>query len=263
MSTKQLSDLDFLSASRIRNLPAPAANDEPVRVTELNAAIEGLKNKDPAVVSTQGNLNLASPGATIDGVAMAAGNRFLVRAQTSQPENGIYIWNGAAVPATRSSDANTAAELTNALIPVTGGSDALKTFRQTATITTLGTDNVTWIQFGTTASQATETAAGIAELATQAETNTGTDDLRIVTPLKLKSFTGFVKKFAAAFGDGAATQYDISHNFNTRDVVVEVYRTGTPWDTVLCDVSRPDANTVRLNFNTAPTSNQFTCVVTG
>lgn len=33
---------------------------------------------------------------------------------------------------------------------------------------------------------ATETLAGLAELATQAETNTGTDDARIVTPLKLK-----------------------------------------------------------------------------
>jgi len=260
---KQLSDLDFVNAARIRNLPAPSANDEPVRLTELNSAIEGLKNKDPAVVSSQGNLNLASPGASIDGVSMSAGDRVLVRAQTSQPENGIYTWTGAASAMTRTLDANTATELNNALIPVTGGTDATKTFRQTATITTLGTDNVTWVQFGTSASQATETAAGIAELATQAETNTGTDDLRIVTPLKLKNFTGFVKKVSAAFGDGAATQYDITHNFGTRDVVVEVYRTATPWDTVLCDVSRPDTNTVRLNFVTAPTSNQYTCVVTG
>lgn len=36
---------------------------------------------------------------------------------------------------------------------------------------------------------ATETVAGIAELATQAETNAGTDDERIVTPLKLASRT--------------------------------------------------------------------------
>lgn len=34
---------------------------------------------------------------------------------------------------------------------------------------------------------ATETTAGIAEIATQAETNTGTDDARIVSPLKLKT----------------------------------------------------------------------------
>lgn len=38
-------------------------------------------------------------------------------------------------------------------------------------------------------SQATETSAGIAEIATQAETNTGTDDLRMVTPKKLASST--------------------------------------------------------------------------
>lgn len=34
---------------------------------------------------------------------------------------------------------------------------------------------------------ATETAAGIAEIATQAETNTGTDDARMVTPLKFQT----------------------------------------------------------------------------
>ncbi len=34
---------------------------------------------------------------------------------------------------------------------------------------------------------ATESAAGVAELATQTETNTGTDDTRIVTPLKMKT----------------------------------------------------------------------------
>lgn len=39
-----------------------------------------------------------------------------------------------------------------------------------------------------TYNHATETAAGIAELATQAETNTGTDDTKIVTPLKLKTY---------------------------------------------------------------------------
>lgn len=39
---------------------------------------------------------------------------------------------------------------------------------------------------------ASETASGIAELATQTETNTGTDDARIVTPLKLATRLGTV-----------------------------------------------------------------------
>lgn len=263
MSRKQFADLDFSSGARIRNLPAPSNNDEPVRLTELNSAIEGLKNKDPAVVSTQGNVNLSAPGATIDGVTMASGDRFLVRNQTSQPENGIYNWNGASSAATRTLDANSATELNNALIGVSGGTDAGKTFRQTATITTLGTDNVTWAQFGTAAVQATETQAGIAELATQAETNTGTDDLRIVTPLKLNNWTGRPLKFSSTFGDGSATQFDLTHNFGTRDVHVDVYRNSTPWDSIECDVSRLDTNTVRLNFVTAPTSNQFRAVIFG
>lgn len=37
---------------------------------------------------------------------------------------------------------------------------------------------------------ATEDVAGVAEIATPTETNTGTDDTRIVTPLKLATYTG-------------------------------------------------------------------------
>lgn len=43
-------------------------------------------------------------------------------------------------------------------------------------------------------SAASESTAGIAELATQAETNTGTDDARIVTPLKLTNATAVTNK---------------------------------------------------------------------
>lgn len=39
---------------------------------------------------------------------------------------------------------------------------------------------------------ASETAKGIAEIATQAETNAGTDDVRFITPLKLKNLPGHI-----------------------------------------------------------------------
>ncbi len=39
---------------------------------------------------------------------------------------------------------------------------------------------------------ATEIATGVAEIATQAETDAGTDDARIVTPLKLTNFSGLI-----------------------------------------------------------------------
>lgn len=48
-------------------------------------------------------------------------------------------------------------------------------------------NNGTWVPGASVPSAATEAAAGIVELATQTETNTGTDDTRVVTPLKLQT----------------------------------------------------------------------------
>lgn len=261
MATQQLSDLDFVSVARIVNLPDGTLPQHPATVAQLNAAVEGLNWKDSARVASTANINLAAPGATIDGITMASLDRFLVKDQTIQSQNGIYIWNGAASPATRSLDANTAAELEQAIIAIEEGTSAGATFRQTAVNFILDTGAVTWTPFGTSAPAASETTAGIAELATQAEADTGTDDLRIITPLKMANWSGRKRKFTQNIGDGSATQYDITHNFNTRDVQITVYRNGTPWDDINCDRSRPSVNAVRLNFVSAPTSNQFTVVI--
>jgi hypothetical protein len=248
-------------ASRVMNLPAPASDNEPARNIDLQNAVEGLKQKDPVVVRTQGNINLSSPGASSDGVTFATGNRVLVSNQTTPSQNGIYIWNGASVAITRAVDASTATELNGALVPVVGGTDASKAFRQTATITTLGTDAVTFAPFGQTSSQATETSTGIAELATQAETDTGTDDLRIVTPLKLKNWSGRKFKNGQTYGDGSTTQFDTTHNFNTVDVQIATYRVSTG-ERIYPKERAFDANTVRTNWTTPPATNEFRTVVT-
>ena len=59
--------------------------------------------KDPVKVASTGNNSLHPVwGATIDGIGMVAGDRFLVKDQTTQADNGIYIW--AVLGSTRSSD---------------------------------------------------------------------------------------------------------------------------------------------------------------
>ncbi|MEW9530591.1 hypothetical protein [Microbispora sp. NPDC049125] len=68
---------------------------------------------------------------------------------------------------------------------------------------------------------------------------------------------------AANVGDGSATQIDVTHNLGTYDVSVEVFVNSGSRETVDPDVSRPDTNTVRLNFATAPTSGQYRVVVQG
>lgn len=261
MSRKVFTDLDMQSVSRILNLQQPVDPNEPARLTDLNSAVEGLAWKDSCRVSTQGNLNLASPGATIDGVTMASGDRVLVRQQTTTSENGIYIWNGAASAMTRSLDASTFPELEQAVVTIEEGTNAGSTYRQTAVNGTLGTDPVLWTTFGTSAPPASESTAGILEIATQAETDTGTDDARAITPLKLANWPGRKRKASQVIGDGSATQFDVTHNFGTRDVMVTIYRNASPWDDVGVDIERPDTNTARVRFTAAPAANAYTVVV--
>jgi hypothetical protein len=72
---------------------------------------------------------------------------------------------------------------------------------------------------------------------------------------------------AKTIGDGTATQYTIVHNFNTRDLVVQVIdiATGsdTQYDTVFADVKRDSVNQVIVTFASAPAASAYRVVITG
>ena len=263
MARKFFTDLDLQSVSKVINVPTPTAAGDAVPKSYVDSAVEGLAWKDSARVATQSNINLASPGATIDGVTMASQDRVLVRNQSTQSQNGIYVWNGASTALTRSLDASTFAELEQAIITVEEGTDAGTTWRQTQINGVIDTNNVIFSSFAAAAPAASETTAGIAEIATQAEVDAGTDDARIITPLKLATWSGRIRKYAASFGDGSATSYVITHNFNTRDVTVVVFPNSGTYDNVEVDVGRTSVNEVTLVFATAPTSNAYRVVVIG
>lgn len=263
MAMTQASDLDFANVARILNLPDAVSAQQPVTLAQLQAQIEGLAWKENVRVAASTNVTVASPGANIDGIAMAANDRVLLRGQTTQSQNGIYIWNGAATPMTRALDASTFLELESAVVTVDEGTDAGATFRQTQVNGVIDTNNVIFTSFGTSAPAASETTAGTAELATQAETDAGTDDLRIVTPLKLANWSGRKLKFAQNIGDGSATSIPVTHNLNTRDVQVQVYRNSGNFDTVGVEVQRTSVNALAIVFASAPAANAYRVVVVG
>lgn len=261
MARQFLTNIDFNSVAKIVNMQNPTAAQDAATKAYVDSAIEGLSWKDNVRVASTATLTLTGPGGTIDGITMTSGDRFLAKDQSTASQNGIYIWNGAAVAATRAPDANTSDELEGAVVVVDEGTSAGSSFRQTSVNFTLESGNIAWSSFISGAPAATETVAGIAELATQTEVNTGTDDNRIITPLKLANWSGRKLKFTQSIGDGSATSFNVDHNFNTRDIHVAVYRNSGSYDEVIPDVGHSTVNRVVLTFASAPTSAAFTCVV--
>lgn len=256
-----LADHDYNNAGRPINVPDPTNAQDAATKAYVDASVNGLKWKPSVRVAASSNLNLSAPGSSIDGITMATSDRFLALAQSTASQNGIYVWNGAATLATRALDADTAVELEQAIVSVEEGTSADTSYRQEEVNFTLGTDPVTWAVFGATVPDASDTVKGKVELATTAETSTGTDTTRAVTPSGLANSTHAAKRYAVAFGDGSNTSYTITHNLNSEDVEVEVYRNSGNKDKVICEVRRTSVNAVQLVFNTAPTTNQYRVVV--
>lgn len=69
--------------------------------------------------------------------------------------------------------------------------------------------------------------------------------------------------FAASVGDGTSTSITVTHGLNTRNVIVQLYRSGSPYETVYADVERVSTTQVVLRFGAAPTAGQYQVVIIG
>lgn len=118
----------------------------------ISEAVNGGDYKASVRVASTAAINLAAPGANIDGAAMVAGDRFLEKDNATLADRGIYIWHGAAVPATRALDADTGAEFNGgAIIPVEEGTLNADTNWQITNdgVVTIGVTGLTFKQVGT------------------------------------------------------------------------------------------------------------------
>ena len=121
----------------------------------VDAARSGLDVKESVHVATTGPVNLATDleaGDTIDGHVLVAGDRVLVKNQTTASENGIYVASETGV-ASRATDADSSGEVTSGLFTfVTQGTDNADTgwVLTTDGPITLGTTGLTFTQFSGT-----------------------------------------------------------------------------------------------------------------
>ena len=95
------------------------------------------------------------------------------------------------------------------------------------------------------AEEATTSNKGVVELATNAEAETGTDTVRAVTPDGLEAHWDS-KGYAADIT--AAASVTVTHSLGSRDVVVQLRETASPFAYVMCDVEATDTDSVTLRF---------------
>ena len=140
--------------------------------TYIDNTRSGLEVKDSVVVATTANITLSGTQ-TIDGIAVTAGQRVLVKDQTTASQNGIYVVSASAW--SRSTDADTADELNSGCFffveKGTANADNGFVMSQDTTIN-FGTTAITFSQFSG-AGQITA-GSGLAKSGDTLLVNTGT-----------------------------------------------------------------------------------------
>ncbi len=260
-----------LNAKKITGLADPtdaqdAATKAYVDLQTVNSAA-GIDAKPSVRLASTANQALSDGTAfpTIDGVVTAAGDRVLLKNQTTTSENGPYVVGGSAGAwtLTRSTEGDANGELTpGAFWYVEEGTANGKTqwrIENTGTIV-VGTTAITINQFGGAATAYTA-GNGITLAANAFSVNAKASGGITVAADGVSVDAAIVaRKFSVTIGDGAANPITVTHNLNTQDVIVSVREVSTN-AVVIADVVANGVNTITVGFAVTPTANQYRVTV--
>lgn len=248
------------NGKQITNVADGSAATDAVNKQQLDAAVRGLDWKQEVVAASTANVNLAAPGATLDGVTLAANDRVLLKDQTAPAENGIYVWTASGSALMRALDADSAQELSGSTVTVQRGTvNADRVYRVTADDPiTLGTTAIGMAQVG--AGGASYTAGNGLTLSGQ-DFNVGAGTGISVAADSVGIDVSVVSRKFAADCVATTNPQTFTDNFNTKDKQVKIYRKSDDVE-VSADVTVL-LNTISVNFGGAPTAAQYRVVVQG
>lgn len=140
------------STHKIINLGAPEQATDAATKAYVDSVTEGLHIHPSAVAATTANITISTAleaGDVLDGVTLVAGDRVLVKNQSTASQNGIYVVQATGGPI-RATDFDAPSEVDGGdFIFVTGGTANDNTgWVQTSTgVAVIGTDPITFTQF--------------------------------------------------------------------------------------------------------------------
>lgn len=233
-----------LNGQKITNLATPTASTDAATKGYVDNAINGTDWKNSVRAATTANITLSGTQ-TIDGISLIAGDRVLVKDQSSAAQNGIYVVASGAWA--RSSDANTNALVTSGMaVMVTEGTvNGDSQWRLTTNDPiTLDTTALSFAQIGAGSSYVEGTGIDISG-------NTISIDTTVVP-----------RKYATTIGDNSSTSIAVTHSLGSTDVLVQVFEVSSG-ASIECDVTRNSTSQVTLGFTVAPATNSLRVVVHG
>lgn len=193
--------------------------------SKLSEQVTGRIFKGVARVSTTTPVDIAAPGATIDGITLDAGDTVLLSGQTTGTENGFWVFHGATSAMTRADNW------------ASSGDADLGSY---------------WV--------VREGSHGdsFALMTNDAPFVMGTSVLQLV---HIAATAGAGGPFEADLGDGAATSFVCDHNLGTKAVTVTVFRNASPYDEIDVAVLRPTTNRVVIEPDDVWSAGQFHVVI--
>lgn len=286
-----------MTGNSIVNVADPVSNGDAVNLGYVVNYLNQRQYKQPARAASTGNLTLSAPGASIDGVSMVSGDRFLAKNQSTGSQNGIYVWNGSAVAATRATDADANAEVKAGLCLVVteGTTNADKEFLLTTddpivvgttalTFTLVNTGGVTYsagdgvLLTGTTFSAKPTSGGGLgvdsggiflsaASAGSGLVLASGVYYVQAGTGLTVDADNVFIDTSltarwkSATAGNGSATTLTLTHNLGNPYHIAQVQdaSTGEEFEVAIAKSS----NTTTFTFQVAPATNSVVLVVVG
>ena len=194
----------------------------------------------------QNNIDLATT--TTVGIASFAAASFAVSAGGE-----VTIKNGGVILGTQTTGSYNPTVGTTASIDIgndtTNGIQVFNTVSLTNGVVTAYTTE--YIQSATIANP------GVILIATNADAATGTNQTKAVNSLQLKSNATIIANTAVTnrffIQNVTAASTVVNHNFNTRDIMIQLYDTVT-YDTVYADVVRTTLDDVTITFGAIPTN---------
>lgn len=250
-----------INSHKLTNVTDPSNPQDAATKSYVDAARAGLDVKDSCRAATTASITL-SGAQTIDGVAVVATDRVLVKDQSTGSQNGIYV--AAAGAWTRSGDADVSGEVTPGMFTFveegTVNGDAGFVLTTNAPIV-LNTTALVFTQFS--GAGQIVAGAGLTKTGNTIDVGQSTGIIVAADNISVDATVVAEKGAPVQIGDGVATAFVITHNLNTRGVAVTVYRATTPWDEISTTVEKTSVNTVTVRFAQAPSTNQFEIAVIG